>query len=328
MNFTLPITIPKAAIPIQHHEKIMLIGSCFTEHMSSRLEHNKMAVLANPNGILFNPESVADSLSAYLGHRPYTAAQLFYLNETWNSWDFHSQFSHTNQATALSMMNNAVNTAAAYLTEADWLIVTLGSSFQYFTTPLAGEANRGVANCHRAPGQWFEKKLLPVQTMVTTWQKLIGQLQQVNPKLKIIFTISPVRHVRDGVVDNNRSKARLLEAVHSLVEQYPDCSYFPAYEIVIDVLRDYRFYDVDMIHPNYAATQYVWEQFVQAYFTADTQKLLARIQDIQIARHHKVRFPETAAHSKFKAGYLQKLKDLQEQCPYLDLGDELFYFSS
>ncbi len=279
----------------------MLTGSCFTEHMSGRLEQGKISVLVNPNGILFNPESVADSLSAYLERRSYTAGDLFFKNETWNSWDFHSRFSDTDQAAALSLMNEAVGTAADYILEADWLIVTLGSAFQYFTTALAGEAGRGVANCHRAPGQWFEKKLLPLDTILASWQKLIGQLQQANPKLKIIFTISPVRHVRDGVVDNNRSKARLIEAVHALTEQYSHCSYFPAYEIVIDILRDYRFYDVDMIHPNYAATQYVWEQFAETWFTPDTRKLLSRIQDIQIARHHKVRFPETEAHSRFKS---------------------------
>lgn len=328
MNFTLPITIPKAQTMIQHHEQVMLTGSCFTEHMSGRLDQSKISVLANPNGILFNPESVADSLSAYLERRPYTSDDLFYKNETWNSWDFHSQFSDTDQAAALSQMNNAVAIAADYLLQADWLIVTLGSAFQYFTTALAGEAGRGVANCHRAPGQWFEKKLLPVDTITATWQRLIGQLHQANPKLKIIFTISPVRHVRDGVVDNNRSKARLIEAVHTLTEQYAHCSYFPAYELVIDILRDYRFYDVDMIHPNYAATEYVWDQFVQTYFSTDTQKLLSRLQDIRIARFHKVRFPETEAHSRFKASYLQKLLELKEQFPYLDLAEELDYFSS
>lgn len=328
MNFTLPITIPAATIAIQHSDKILLTGSCFTEHMSSRMEQVRMDVLANPSGIMFNPESVADSLNAYIDNRNYTPGDLFQLQEIWNSWDFHSDFSATGSEAALQRMNNAVSGAATFLAEADWLIVTFGSAFQYFTTALAGEAGRGVANCHRAPGQWFEKRLLTVETIVATWSRLIERLQSHNPKLKLIFTISPVRHVRDGVVDNNRSKARLIEAVHTLIETYNHCSYFPAYEIVIDILRDHRFYDVDMIHPNYAATQYVWERFADTYFTADTRKLLARIQDIQTARHHKVRFPDTEAHSRFKASYRQKLLALQELYPYLDLREALDYFSS
>lgn len=328
MNFTLPLTIPKAETPIQHHDKILLTGSCFTEHMSSRLESGKMAVLANPGGIMFNPESVAANLRAAMESKVYTAEDIFLLNETWNAWDFHSQFSGIDRETTLDAMNAAVAGASGFLAEARWLIVTLGSAFQYFTTALAGEAGRGVANCHRAPGQWFNKQLLHTDTIVATWQALIADLKIFNPQLNIIFTISPVRHVRDGVVDNNRSKARLIEAVHTLTEQFAQCSYFPAYEIVIDILRDHRFYDVDMIHPNYAATQYVWEQFADTWFTADTRKLLARIQDIQIAKHHKVRFPETEAHSKFKASYLQKLTELKTLYPYLDLAEELAYFSS
>lgn len=292
------------------------------------MQQVRMDVLANPSGIMFNPESVADSLDAYIDNRKYTTGDLFQLQEIWNSWDFHSDFSATSNETARERMNGAVSGAASFLAEADWLIVTFGSAFQYFTTALAGEAGRGVANCHRAPAQWFEKRLLTVETIVATWSRLIERLQIHNPKLKLIFTISPVRHVRDGVVDNNRSKARLIEAVHTLTEAYNHCSYFPAYEIVIDILRDHRFYDVDMIHPNYAATQYVWERFADTYFSADTLKLLARIQDIQTARHHKVRFPDTEAHSRFKASYRQKLLALQELYPYLDLREELGYFSS
>ncbi|PSK90294.1 GSCFA domain-containing protein [Taibaiella chishuiensis] len=328
MNFTLPLTIPAAGTAIRHQDKILLTGSCFTEHMSSRMEQLRMDVLANPSGILFNPESVADSLNAYIDNRAYTTGDLFCLQEIWNCWDFHSDFSATSSAAALDLIHSAVSGAGAFLAGADWLIVTLGSAFQYFTTALAGEAGRGVANCHRAPGQWFEKRLLPVATIVDTWRQLIGRLQTYNPKLKIIFTISPVRHVRDGVVDNNRSKARLIEAVHTLVATYDHCSYFPAYEIVIDILRDHRFYDVDMIHPNYAATQYVWERFADTYFTADTRKLLGRIQDIQTAWHHKVRFPDTEAHCRFKASYREKLLQLKEQYPYLDLEEALAYFSS
>jgi hypothetical protein len=329
LEFNLPLHIAPHTPPIGYQDKVLLTGSCFTEHISNRMAAAKMAVMANPHGILFNPLSVADSIKAYIDGRVYGAEDLFLLQEIWNCWDFHSRFSHTDKHQALEMMNRSTSQAASFIREAGWLIVTLGSAFQYFIAEGAPANYPGisVANCHRAPGKWFDKRLLEINDIVQVWDKLIANLQEENPGLKIIFTISPVRHIRDGVIDNNRSKARLIEAVHRLVQQWSHCSYFPAYELVIDILRDHRFYDTDMVHPNYAATQYVWEQFVHTYLDSENRKLLSRIQEIATAHNHKIRFPYTEANARFKATFRDKIRELKEEYPYLDLEEETRYFS-
>jgi hypothetical protein len=324
LEFHLKTDFPPHHRPILHSDKILLIGSCFTEHISKRLSDAKMNILSNPHGILFNPLSVCSSIDAYIDNRIYEESDLFFLNEIHNCWGFHTRFSHTQPTTALQQMNESVGRAAHFLKDAQWLIITLGSAFQYFLKNENGDLP--VANCHRAPGQWFEKRLLPIDTIINQVQHTLHRLHSINPTLNIIFTISPVRHIRDGVVDNNRSKARLLEAVHTIVEQNESCSYFPAYELVIDILRDYRFYDIDMVHPNYSATQFVWEHFAKTYFTAESQDLLKQLMELTIARHHHPRFPDTEAHRRFLANQLAKVQQLKTLYPYIDFDEDMAYF--
>lgn len=328
MLFQLSYTVPRAPVSIQHRDKVLLSGSCFTEHIGNRMQETKMQVLNNSNGILFNPMSIAAGLIAAINGKVYTPADLFYANETWNSWDFHSRFSHTDPGEALMTMNTAMADTTAFLKQAQWLIITFGSAYQYFTTGSAGIENYGVANCHKAPANWFEKRLLTVTEMQAKWSQLIGLLQQYNPSLRLIFTVSPVRHTRDGLAENNRSKARLLELAHSLTEDHEQCRYFPAYELVVDVLRDYRFFEQDMVHPNSLATQYVWEQFVDAYMHVEDKQLMQKIKEITTAVQHRPRFPQTEAAALFRQNMLHKTKNLQEQYPYLDLGPELQFFGA
>lgn len=325
MQLQLSIKIPSPATLIEHHHRIALIGSCFTEHMSTRLAQSKWRTLANPNGILFNPLSVVDALDSYVADRKYTTDQLFYLNELYNHWDFHTQFSNIDATAAAADMNASVHQAHEFLKDADWLIITLGSSYQYYDQHLEGEAYL-VANCHRAPGQWFDKRLLSIDSIVSALRASLENLRTYNSKLKVIFTISPVRHIRDGVVENNRSKARLLEAVHTIVESMDEVYYFPAYELAIDILRDYRFYDIDMVHPNYACTQFIWEQFMQSFISVESQEIGKMMKEINTAYNHRTRFPETNAHAKFLYNYAQKILQLQQQYDYLDFSAELEYF--
>ena len=177
----------------------------------------------------------------------------------------------------------------------------------------------GVANCHRAPSQWFNKHLLTIDETISLLDTTYHRLKQFNPKLKIIFTISPVRHIRDGVIENNRSKARLIEAVHHMINKFPGLYYFPAYELVIDVLRDYRFYDIDMVHPNYPATEFVMEKFNENFIDEQSQQLMEEIKKIVIARKHKAFQPETNAHKTFLKTHLEKTKELQSKFSFLDL---------
>lgn len=328
MQFQLDIQIKKPDQPIGYSNKILLVGSCFTEHIGNALEDLKFSVLQNPNGILFDPVSVCRSLVSYTSNKKYTASDLFQLNEVWNSWDHHSRFSHINKEKCLRGINESQQKAHEFLKEADWIIITLGSSFSYRLTNLSpGGKEEGVANCHRAPAQWFDKHLLTIEETFTMLDDCCRQLKQFNPASKIIFTVSPVRHIRDGVVENNRSKARLIEAVHQLVNGSDSFHYFPAYELVIDVLRDYRFYDIDLVHPNYMATEFVVEKFAGAYINEETRALMEEVKKIVIARKHKAFQPETEAHRQFLLSHLVKTKALIEKYPFLDLKEELDYFS-
>lgn len=323
MEFQLPITIPSLPQPIRYGEKILLTGSCFTEHIGNALRDWKFSTMQNPNGILFDPASVASSLISYTEAKHYEREDLFFLNELWQSWQHHSVFSRVDPADCLRGINASQQAAHAFLRDADWLIITLGSAFSYRLADGGG----AVANCHRAPGQTFTKHLMTIEEIQSALDGCLHQLFYFNPRVRVIFTVSPVRHIRDGVVDNNRSKARLIETVHHLVGKWDRLFYFPAYELVVDVLRDYRFYDVDMVHPNYPATAFVLEKFVQHCIDQPGQRLLEEVKKIVTARRHRPFQPATLAHRRFLQDHWQKATDLARQNPFLDLSEELAYFS-
>jgi hypothetical protein len=302
----------------------MMIGSCFTENICKKLVDLKYQVCQNPHGIIFNPVSVAACLRDLARNQLYTQDHLFYLHDGWHSWLHHSRFSDPEPEQALHKMNTAIQEAHNFAKRAKWLVITLGSAFAYRHT----EMDMHVSNNHRAPHQDFTKELLDTEFITTQLQQGIEQVRALNPTLKVIFTISPVRHLRDGVIDNNRSKARLIESVHRICESVPDCYYFPSYEIVIDELRDYRFYDTDMAHPNYQATNYVWQRFQDALIPASDVALLQDLEQLRLAMQHKPFNENSAAHSAFKQAMLQKIVALQARAPYLDLSAEASYFGS
>ncbi len=219
MDLLIDINIKKLDPPINYRDKIMLTGSCFTEHIGNALLGLKFSVLQNPNGILFGPDSVCKSLLSYVQNKNYDEKDLFQLNEVWHSWQHHSRFSNINAEEAVRGINGSQQAAHDFLKKAGWLIITLGSSFTYRLTQFAeqGEgkersSGEAVANCHRAPANWFTKELLETGTIKEMLEDCLKQLKQFNPGLKFIFTVSPVRHIRDGVVENNRSKARLTRS--------------------------------------------------------------------------------------------------------------------
>jgi hypothetical protein len=278
-------------------------------------------VIDNPNGILFNPVSISNSIISYIEQKKYSAADLFFQNDLWGSWDHHTRFSSPDQAECLSRINKSQAAAHDFLKNADWLLLTLGSAFVYEL-----ENKRVVANCHKVPTDKFSKRLLAVEEVLAVLDTLIHRLKQFNPGLKIIFTISPVRHLRDGFVENNRSKATLINAVHQLVDKFRDLFYFPAYELIMDDLRDYRFFAEDMVHPNYAATNYVWEKFVAACIDEPSQALMKEINTINAAKAHKAFNPSSAAHQRFLQSNLEKVQKLQQQYNYIDFSGETLFF--
>ena len=323
MDFQIPIQIPTIPKGVSYKDKIILTGSCFTEHIGDKLEELKFDILQNPNGILFDPHSVATSLVSYIQNKQYKESDLSQFNELWQSWQHHSRFSHIDKDECLRIINESQTRAHHFLKKANWLIITLGSSFSYRLT----ENNNPVANCHRAPAQWFRKHLMTIEETNTVLDNCLHQLFQFNPNLRIIFTISPVRHIRDGVIENNRSKGRLIEVVHHFVNKFDKLFYFPAYELVIDVLRDYRFYDIDLVHPNFPATRFVMEKFMEHCVDPVSQQISEEVQQIVTARKHKPFQPSTEAHKKFLGTHLQKTSELQQKYPFLALQEELNYFA-
>lgn len=324
MKLLLDIDIKSPAKKITYSDNIFLIGSCFTDHIGRRLDDLKFSVLQNPNGILFDPVSVGNSLASYIDNKQYEQTDLFYLHELWQSWNHHSVFSGMDAEEVINNINHSQSKAHDYLKKSNWLIITLGSSFSYCLT----ENQQPVANCHRAPSARFNKHLLSPEETVQALELGINKLKIFNPELKIILTISPVRHTRDGVVENNRSKARLIEAVHYLVEKYTHIYYFPAYELVIDVLRDYRFYDIDLVHPNYAATEFVFDKFEQSFIAEEVQVFMREIKKISNGYKHKPFQPKTESHKLFLQNTLNDIKSLQERLPQLDFSKEINYFSN
>lgn len=322
MQFLIPIKIPEVRPGIDYRQQILLTGSCFTEHIGQRLSEVKFNILQNPSGILFDPISVCNSLISYMEGRQYKAEELYLHQELYHSWAHHSRFSGPDASEVIDRINLAQNEATSFLKKADWLIITLGSANSYQLVSTA----QTVANCHKAPAQLFNKHMHSIAEIVTALDGMLYRLFRFNPKLRVIFTISPVRHIRDGVIENNRSKARLIEAVHHMIDKFDRLYYFPAYELVVDVLRDYRFYDIDLVHPNYAATQFVLEKFQQTYMEEKTLDLLEQLDKIRIARAHKPFHPGSMRHRQFREKMYEQIQALQKLHPYLALGEELAFF--
>lgn len=320
MDFFLPIEIKYGGAKINYESQIYLTGSCFTEHISNFFRRHKFRVEENSHGILFNPISVCESLIEVVDRRIYLEKDLFYLNEYWHSWNHHSDFSFLDRGLVLKQINESIDAHHHFLKNASHLIVTFGSAFAYYHL----EGAHYVSNNHRAPQNWFRKDLLSVVQIMDAIESLKEKMKVFNPSCQLFFTISPVRHIRDGVVDNNRSKARLIEAVHAI----EDCFYFPSYEIVIDVLRDYRFFDADLVHPNFMATKYVWNSFVDNCMDCACYEDMKLADEIYKSYHHKPKSVDSNAHQKFLKIYFDKVEEFSKKYPFLDFETEKKYFGA
>lgn len=329
MKFHFEFDIKKPLRSIRHTHKLLLIGSCFTENIGEKLKKHKFQVLENPNGILFNPVSVAEAMDLYIENRETTIDDIFLYNETWHSWKHHSRYSGISSEDCLEKINGSTKKAHDHLKHTDHLLITLGSSWLYTLTEDAANAIPGqvAANNHKAPAGWFRKRLMRPEEVKQVLGGMLEKLNAFNPQVQVIFTISPVRHLREGVIENNRSKAVLIQAVHDLAEQFEQVYYFPAYELVIDDLRDYRFYAEDLVHPNYYATQYVWDKFVNACMDDETKELMKEIAEINLAFQHRPLNPNTSQHKHFLENYFRKTSLLKEKYSFLDMAAELSYFS-
>ncbi len=318
MNFHLQFPIRPFPQKINYSHSVFFIGSCFGENIAELMKEHKFITTANPHGILYNPLSIAVAIRRYIKNDRLTESELFFANECWNSWEHHSRFSNPNKQKCLSEINKSISEAHIALKNAEWLFITFGSAFVY-----KREA-KVIGNCHKQAQKEFLKELLSTSEMVEEYSKLISQLILFNSKLKIVFTVSPVRYIRDGVVENNLSKARLIDATHQLVSK--SVFYFPSFELVIDDLRDYRFYKEDLVHPNEQAINYVFEKFVAANFDEKTMQLFQSIKEIRTAKKHKPSNADNVLYKKFQENFLERCKKIQLEHPNLDFKNELEYF--
>lgn len=321
MNFRLEFTPPAFSEKLDITDKILLTGSCFTEHMCGFLERSKFRVMQNPNGVLFNPISIFDAILAYIKNQQVSASDLFQHKGLWKCWSFHSSFAGADKEETIQQINLSIKQAHEFIQSSKWLFITLGSAYVYSL-----ENGRIVANCHKQTPEHFEKRLLRQIEITESFMAMYGELKKFNPDLRVIFTVSPVRHLKDGFIQNNRSKAILINAIDEIINKLPEINYFPAYELIIDDLRDYRFYAEDMVHPNYQATRYVWEKFSTACLNGRTREIIKEIEIINSARNHEVMHPGSEEHVKFIEKFRDIVSGIQLRFPMLDFSAESAYF--
>ncbi|MEZ4886347.1 MAG: GSCFA domain-containing protein [Chitinophagales bacterium] len=324
MEFRTSIQVIPSPHKITYQNKCLFIGSCFTENIGNQMQSLKFPAMVNPFGILYNPMSLNACLQSLLAEKPFTINDLHYFNEQWHSWKHHGKFSNTDQNQCLQRINQELKRATDFLKQTDYLILTFGTSFVYKWK----ESGQIVANCHKIPQKQFDHYQVSVKDIVDTLVPTLQQIQEVNPKLQTIFTLSPIRHWKNGAIDNQLSKSTLLVAIHELKQKIENTHYFPAYEIMMDDLRDYRFYESDMLHPNTTAIDYIWEKFQTVYFDDATEKLKGKIEKILNAKNHRPRNPKSQAHLFFLQRQLKLIEVLEIQYPFLDFETEKQYFSN
>jgi len=319
MKFRTEVIIPESAFKIDHRQKIAMIGSCFTSNIGERLEDDKFDVSINPYGILFNPMSVAKAVEACVNQCFISEEYLIDTGEQWVSLDHHSQFNSADKKEVMDEINNSILKAKNYYNNADVLIVTLGTAWVY----RYNKTEEYVANCHKIANKEFTKELLKVSEIVETYESVLLNLRASNRKLKVIFTVSPVRHWKDGVVENNQSKAVLQLAIKELVSQFDYVSYFPSYEIVMDELRDYRFYKEDMLHPNDVAVDYIYQKFKATYYSSETLLLNQKIKKIKLAVNHRPFNFKAESHLLFIGKTKALIQQVSNENAYLNFTKEL-----
>lgn len=306
---------------LHHIDRLLIMGSCFAEHIGLRLKQMKFRCEVNPFGVLYNPLSIAEALQRLHHRKLFTQEELhLFADGGWNSWLHHSKFSMANRADALNNINERMTSASLSLSNADTLIITWGTAWVY----RLSSDGAIVGNCHKQPDKLFIRQRLTVTQIVETYTTLLEELWIQHPQLHILFTISPVRHLKDGLHGNQLSKSTLLLATDELCRKFPErCHYFPAYEIVIDELRDYRFFAEDMAHPSSQAIDYIWECFTEHYMDKNAKDFIETWRKIHRALEHRPFHPEAEEYRNFVRQNLQKISDLKEQKPYIEVENEI-----
>ncbi|MDO6675356.1 GSCFA domain-containing protein [Tenacibaculum sp. 1_MG-2023] len=299
---------------INYQSKLLLLGSCFSENIGNILNYYKFQSKQNPFGILFHPKAIENLITKTLNKEEYTDKDIFFHNERWHSFEAHSSLSTSDKDELLNNLNSLIQQTFQQLRNATHLIITLGTAWVYreITSDIL------VANCHKIPQKKFSKELLTVEEISESMKAINSLVKSINKNITIIYTVSPVRHLKDGFIENQRSKAHLLSAIHQVVEPRNNFYYFPSYEIMMDELRDYRFYNEDMIHPNKTAINYIWEKFKEVWITEKSNQTMQEIETIQRGLNHKPFNPSSEAHQSFLKKLQQKKETLLQAFPFIN----------
>jgi len=314
MDFTTIVPISKSKFPIDYQSKILSFGSCFAENMASKFDYYKFQNSCNPFGILFHPLAIENSISRIINLELFEEKDLFVNNERWHNFELHSDLSNPDKEALLIEINELLVATNKQIKEATHCIITYGTSWVYRNK----QSNKIVANCHKVPQTNFDKELLLVSDIENAIQNTILLIEKVNPSCNLIFTISPVRHIKDGFVENQQSKANLIAALHATVaSKNAPSTYFPSYEIMMDELRDYRFYAEDLLHPSTMAIDYIWQRFRATAISETVLSTLDGMDAIQKSLLHKPFNPTSESHRKFLFQLQEKITKIQENYPFI-----------
>jgi GSCFA family len=318
-TFRTTFDINIAEHPISYTDKILMLGSCFVENMGKRFQTLKYQALVNPFGVIYNPASMAQSLQKLANQHVYTEADIFEEQGVWRCLDFHSRFSSTHKQEFLDTLNQNMQKGRDFLNESTVWVLTFGTSWVY----AFQKTTQIVNNCHKIPAAQFNRFRLSINEIQNYLNQIYTLTQSLPNRPRLVCTLSPIRHLKDGLVENQLSKSALLLALHTLREAAPETvAYFPAYELLLDDLRDYRFYASDMIHPSETAIDYIWERWEQSFLNAEDAPLRARIEKLQQALSHRPFNPDTASHRAFLSKQAEHIQTLEKQFPFLNFEAE------
>lgn len=324
MDFRTEIRIEPQNRLIDYSTPVLFTGSCFSGEMASKMREGLMPVLSNPTGVVYNPVSVSSALRSLIAGKTYTEEDLWFHNGKWLSFAHYTDFSADDRDACLERINRVASEAIGFIKRANFLFITFGTAWIYRRVDT-GEA---VSNCHKIPASFFSRELLSVSSIVKDWRELISEICRFNPGLSVIFTISPVRHWKDGAHGNQVSKSVLFLAVEELQKIFPDVGYFPSYELLLDDLRDYRFYANDMLHPSEAATDYIWKKFSDALLESRARKLWKEISEISRASRHRITSGSAGEVESFADNMLGRIDRLESAGYGVDFSSLRDYFLS
>lgn len=314
-----PVQIPKPDFDISYHSEVMFMGSCFADNIGRKMEAQKFQVCHNPFGVVYNPLSLSKQIELLLEKDKFEKVDLDFHNGLWHSYMHYTLFSDQEQSACLAKINTSFLEAKQFIKQAQVLVLTLGTSFVYELNKT-GEI---VSNCHKLPSAEFSHRFSEPKEIIAKLRTAIEAIRMINPDLQIVFTVSPIRHFKDGAISNQRSKSALILSIRELEKELRNIYYFPAYEIFMDELRDYRFYASDMLHPSDIAIKYIWQRFCETFFTEGTLQILSEIEKLLLALAHKPRNKEGKAHLQFLESLTSKLHQAQAKYPFINFEEEI-----